>query len=286
MNNGLGEQCMNSIGMISMAHASQILDSTMKTKRKGLFFKKKHINLEPKSKVIELLTDNLFDGIFLILDSQTYEIIKINDPYRVLSGGYGDSVLDTKFFHLMTSTKQKTITKLFSKVFAKRHKRPVVEITIPFGVDEKRLNHIRARVYCDENTFFVLVDRDEIAHMQEIEIIRLKALVSSAPNAGFWVTDAHGIIKDVVGKNCTNHLGYDEKEVIGMNIGTFSENPASEKHMTIKDIVKITKRTKKCGKFVNVEVVQKKVVMSNGNEYILHLDTYTPDDKDPSCIEI
>lgn len=258
-----------------MNDAARMLDQLFR-KPKGILSKKKPVSEEAVAKTIKTISSNLFDGVMVVLDPKQHKIVKINDPYCILSGGYGDSVLDRDFSELVPLSKKDLIKELFQKLFGSRVKRPVVEVTIPIGINETVAENIRARVYCQDSQICLLVDREELSRMQEIEVIRLKALISGSPDSGFWVTDTDGIIKDVVGPNCSVHLGYDEKELVGMNIGTFNgkDEPLTVDAGGNPDKARIIYRRSKSGELVKTDVVQKRITMSNGDEYILHLDTY------------
>ncbi len=261
--------------MISMNDAARLLDQVVR-KPNG-FLKRKRFKNGALAEVIERISANLFDGIMVVIDPKEHKIVSLNDPYCVLSGGYGDSVLEKDFAEVVPRAKKQLIKELFQKLFNSRSKRPVVEVTIPIEVHSTLAENIRARVYCDESQICLLVDRSELVNMQEIELIRLKALISGSPDAGFWVTDQDGIVKDVVGPNCSVHLGYDEKEIIGMNIGTFTTRSQGDSLVDGVEQARMMQRRSKSGALIETEVVQRKVVMSNGDEYILHIDTYSPE---------
>lgn len=262
--------------MISMQEASKVLDQLV-VQNKKIFRRSKPIADVGIRRAIDRISSNLFDGVMVVIDPKEHSIVQINDPYCVLSGGYGESVMEKNFSSLVPTSKRVMIQELFRKLFNARSKRPIVEVTIPIGVSETVSENLRARVYCSDSQICLLVDKSELARMQEIEVIRLKALISGSPTSGFWVTDKDGIIKDVVSPNCMINLGYDEKELVGMNIGTFTVKGEALKAVDNQEIPKSIFRRAKGGKKIETEVVQKVITMSTGEEYILHLDTYSTD---------
>ena len=259
--------------MITMKHAVTILDS-LSAKPTGILKKRRRASQDQLEKAINSLTADLFDGVMVVMDPIKHKITKINDPYCVLSGGYGDSVLDQELAEIVPVNRRVPIKKLFERLFSTRDRRPAVEITIPFGINETTAENLRARVYCNEQSIVVLVDKAQLANLQEIEVIQIKGLISRSPDAGFWVTDLNGIIKDVSALNSSDHLGYRESDLIGMNIGTFIKNTGKTSLISRSAKPVSIERIAKDGSCIPTEVIQKKITMSNGSQYILHLDTY------------
>ncbi len=225
--------------MISTQHTIQLLDEVIK-ERQQLW------------RAIDLIIDHLFDGLLVVFDRNQQKILKVNDPYCILSGGYGQEILDQPFIDLVPS---------FQRVFDLPKTKSAIKIKIPFGIDQ-----FDASVYCFDTVIVILIDQEQFSHLQEIEITRLKALVSRSEESALWITDVKGTIKDVSSLNISLNLGFLDEEVLGFNIQQFSISE-EEKSSVIQ-------RVCKSGSLITTDVVHKKITMTNGVPYILHLDTY------------
>jgi hypothetical protein len=175
------------------------------------------------------------------------------------------------FFDIIPARERSNLVEMFYQIFQKKKAGEKIPCYMPITVGKFQVDHkkVRAELTPFARGFVLKIPEEVLEGITEMEVEKLKLLLMEYPMSGLWIADERGVIVDLLKENIRDNLGWREEELIGRNISTVIDKmPEPQKEVYVID------RVHSDGSLVRTEVVEGKVIFSDGNIYHLYIDTY------------
>ena len=229
------------------------------------------------------IPNSAYKGLYCVLN-HAGEILEANDRLKVLaencqpnksrSAKYGPNIFD----YVPKGSKLPLYERLQEFIATTTSEDSVIHLDIPLSVANFHVK-VRAQVKLHNRSVVLLVSDKELDSVRNVELVKIKAMVTKKSNMGVWVVDEQNIVRDVLGVNCESNLGFKAAEVIGMNILSYVDvgdheealrKAGEEEH----DKPYYIRRVHQSGISIRTKIVQGRITLHDGKEYTMFLDTY------------
>jgi hypothetical protein len=175
------------------------------------------------------------------------------------------------FFDIIPARERSNLVEMFYQIFQKKKAGDKIPCFMPITVGRFQVDHkkVRAELMPFARGFVLKIPEEVLEGITEMEVEKLKILLMEYPMSGLWIADERGMIVDVLKENLADNLGWREEDLIGKNISSVVQKmPEPNREVYVID------RVHADGSHVRAEVVEGKVIFSDGNIYHLYIDTY------------
>ena len=213
--------------------------------------------------VIAEIIEGRFKGLVCAFDLDG-KVLYGNDRVELILKG-------SSFFDVIPALERGRLIEMFSEVHRDGESLRSVTCFVPLTVGKHciRDEKVRGELITFSKGLVLKIPEEVLLELMEMELEKLKVLLSHHPTTGLWITDETGFIVDILKGNCTRNLGWDEEEIVGKHISSL----VIKLHEGPEEVYEL-KRLHKDGRLVRTNVVEGKVVFSNGHIYHVYLDTY------------